>query len=59
MTAPEIFKGGYNEDVDWWSLGITFYECLYGNVIYNHDDDRLGLLKAILFLETLDSLYRY
>jgi serine/threonine protein kinase len=28
-----MFKGiGYNEDVDWWSLGITFYECIYGTV---------------------------
>ncbi|KAI8640368.1 kinase-like domain-containing protein, partial [Parasitella parasitica] len=31
--APEYFKHhGYNEDVDWWSLGITFYECIYGKV---------------------------
>jgi serine/threonine kinase 32 len=31
--APEYFKcTGYNEDVDWWSLGITFYECVYGTV---------------------------
>lgn len=28
--APEVFDGsGYLSEVDWWSLGVTFYECLY------------------------------
>ncbi|KAG1049469.1 hypothetical protein G6F43_008203 [Rhizopus delemar] len=28
--APEMFKGnGYNEDIDWWCVGVTFYECVY------------------------------
>lgn len=28
--APEVFDGsGYLDEVDWWSLGVTFYECLY------------------------------
>ncbi|KAI8334738.1 kinase-like domain-containing protein [Chlamydoabsidia padenii] len=31
--APELVKGyGYTEDVDWWGVGITFYECIYGKV---------------------------
>ncbi|WEW58140.1 Serine/threonine kinase [Emydomyces testavorans] len=28
--APEVFEGsGYLNEVDWWSLGVTFYECIY------------------------------
>ncbi|KAL1976121.1 hypothetical protein VTN31DRAFT_2403 [Thermomyces dupontii] len=28
--APEVFEGvGYYSEVDWWSLGVTFYECIY------------------------------
>jgi serine/threonine kinase 32 len=31
--APEVFDGsGYLSEVDWWSLGVTFYECLYNKV---------------------------
>ncbi|KAI9818827.1 MAG: hypothetical protein M1827_007648 [Pycnora praestabilis] len=28
--APEVYEGkGYLSEVDWWSLGVTFYECIY------------------------------
>ncbi|CAL5868538.1 uncharacterized protein PFLUO_LOCUS2764 [Penicillium psychrofluorescens] len=28
--APEVYEGvGYYNEVDWWSLGVTFYECIY------------------------------
>lgn len=32
--APEVYEGGgYYSEVDWWSLGVTFYECIYNRVI--------------------------
>ncbi|KAJ3208831.1 hypothetical protein HDU82_001857 [Entophlyctis luteolus] len=32
-AAPEIFKKtGYNQNVDWWSLGIIIYELFYNKV---------------------------
>lgn len=28
--APEVYAGrGYFSEVDWWSLGVVFYECIY------------------------------
>ncbi|KAI9892892.1 MAG: hypothetical protein M1814_001051 [Vezdaea aestivalis] len=28
--APEVYEGkGYSSQVDWWGLGVTFYECIY------------------------------
>lgn len=31
--APEVYEGrGYTSEVDWWSLGATFYECIYNKV---------------------------
>lgn len=31
--APEVFvNDGYGPGVDWWGLGIVFYECIYGRV---------------------------
>ena len=31
--APEVYAGhGYLSEVDWWSLGVTFYECIYNKV---------------------------
>jgi serine/threonine kinase 32 len=28
--APEVYEGkGYSCEVDWWSLGVLFYECIY------------------------------
>ena len=31
--APEVYEGkGYSCEVDWWSLGVVFYECIYNKV---------------------------
>ncbi|KAI8977002.1 kinase C-like protein, partial [Mycotypha africana] len=36
--APEVYKGGgYNEAVDWWSLGVTMYECVYRKRPFEYD----------------------
>ncbi|KAI8099543.1 kinase-like domain-containing protein [Halteromyces radiatus] len=36
--APEVLKGGgYNEAVDWWGLGVTLYECVYGKKPFDHE----------------------
>jgi len=31
--APEVYHGRpYKSEVDWWSLGVLFYECIYNKV---------------------------
>ena len=50
--APEAFRGpGYLSEVDWWSLGVTFYECVYGKRPFEgktHDElvDNICAAKA-------------
>lgn len=39
--APEVYGGkGYYSEVDWWSLGVLFYECIYNKRPFeaNHHD---------------------
>lgn len=38
--APEVYEGsGYLDEVDWWSLGVVFYECIYNKVNSIHRSD--------------------
>ncbi|KAG1444041.1 hypothetical protein G6F56_010453 [Rhizopus delemar] len=47
--APEVFKGcGYDEDVDWWCLGITFYECIYKKRPWSECNDMSELKQEII-----------
>ncbi|OTA27874.1 hypothetical protein BTJ68_10667 [Hortaea werneckii EXF-2000] len=48
--APEVYMGrGYGSEVDWWSLGVTFYECIYNKRPFeanNHDALAQSIMKA-------------
>lgn len=51
--APEILAGlDYDNKVDIWSIGIVFYEMLFGKVPYTAENivDLLGFNKIILYL---------
>ncbi|RKP33203.1 kinase-like domain-containing protein, partial [Dimargaris cristalligena] len=46
--APEILGDrGYSSSVDWWSLGVLFYELVYGKRPFPQEDAR-KLKNAIL-----------
>lgn len=37
--APEVYGGGgYLDEVDWWSLGVTFYEAIYNKASPRKND---------------------
>ena len=42
--APEVYEGkGYSCEVDWWSLGVVFYECIYNKRPFEgHNHEQLG-----------------
>lgn len=48
--APEVYAGkGYACEVDWWSLGVLFYECIYNKRPFeasHHDALAQVILKA-------------
>lgn len=46
MSPEMLGKQGYNYSVDWWSLGVTAYELLFGKV---HDD----VLDFLCFSHTI------
>lgn len=46
--APEVFgQKGYNETVDWWSVGVILYEMLVGYPPF-YSDDPTSTCKKIL-----------
>ncbi|KAK3631051.1 Serine/threonine kinase [Elasticomyces elasticus] len=48
--APEVYVGrGYLTEVDWWSLGVLYYECIYNKRPFegnNHDALAQTIMKA-------------
>ena len=50
--APEIFgKKGYGREIDWWSVGIIFYEMLIGYPPFFSNTPQLTCLKICNFKE--------
>ena len=52
--APEVFgKGGYNETVDWWSIGVIMFEMLVGYPPFFSDDPSITCQKILHWRKTL------
>jgi serine/threonine protein kinase len=49
--------GGYTEDVDWWSLGVTFYECVFGTVSENSIQSCLFVFPSFVYPRILNSIF--
>jgi serine/threonine kinase 38 len=48
--APEVFSAkGYEETVDWWSLGVILYECLVGYPPFYADEPLQTCQKIVNF----------
>lgn len=48
--APEVYAGkGYYSEVDWWSLGVLFFECIYNKRPFeanSHDQLAQSIIRA-------------
>ncbi|KAJ2512747.1 hypothetical protein H4217_006714 [Coemansia sp. RSA 1939] len=50
--APEVVSGvGYTYSVDWWSLGVVMYECVYGKRPFRHRKSGDELKRALMYEE--------
>ncbi|KAJ2715262.1 hypothetical protein H4R19_001302, partial [Coemansia spiralis] len=50
--APEVVSGtGYTYSVDWWSLGVVMYECIYGKRPFRHKKNTDTIKRALLYEE--------
>ena len=51
--APEVFiQGGYNETVDWWSLGVILFEMLVGYPPFYSEDPSSTCQKILQWKKT-------
>ena len=52
--APEVFgKIGYDEKVDWWSLGVIFFEMIIGYPPFYSDSPKITCQKILNWKKTL------
>jgi serine/threonine kinase 38 len=52
--APEVFaQDGYNETVDWWSLGVMIFEMLIGYPPFYSEDSSITCQKIISWKKVL------
>mmetsp|Transcript_6975 Transcript_6975/g.12760 ORF Transcript_6975/g.12760 Transcript_6975/m.12760 type:complete len:483 (-) Transcript_6975:36-1484(-) len=52
--APEVFtQQGYNETVDWWSVGVILFEMLIGYPPFYSDEPSLTCQKIVHWKKTL------
>lgn len=53
-VAIEILKNtGYDKTVDWWSVGVIFYECLMGYPPFYAEDVNTVCQKIVAYQKTL------
>ena len=52
--APEVFgPKGYDETVDWWSIGVILFEMLVGYPPFFSDDSSITCQKILHWKKTL------
>lgn len=51
--APEVFgRHGYGTSVDWWAIGVLFYECIYNKRPFQTDS--ISDLKKAIPTQTIE-----